>query len=162
MPLFPVPRGSRTQSKPKPEDRRNRPSVSASSPCNRTRHGPVIDGSQSTSSPVHYVHNAFKHLPFPLVYSLVGVSYSHLIYPCVSTGSSVHLSICVFLCVCGVLWNLLDNEDLRRQMDVSQHWMIIWQLEYAAHYFTDPPNWKAREGWNAEEGSAVCLAHLGH
>lgn len=41
------------------------------------RHGPIIYGSQSTSSTVHYVHYALKHLSFPLVYSLVGVSYSH-------------------------------------------------------------------------------------
>lgn len=63
--------------KPKAEDRENNSSLSASSPRYSTRHGPIIYGSQSTSSSVHYVQYALKHLPFPLVYSLVGVSYSH-------------------------------------------------------------------------------------
>lgn len=63
--------------KPKPEDRRNDSSLFASSPRYSARHGPIIYGSQSTSSSVHYVHYAFKHLPFPLVCSLLWVSYSH-------------------------------------------------------------------------------------
>lgn len=135
-------------------------SLSASLHYYSTRHGPNFNGSQSTSS-VHYVHYALKHLSFPLFNSLVGISYSHHFQPSVSTVSvclSVHLHL--FMCVLRVFCNALDKEKLsNRWTFLSTEWNLATGICHS--HLIYPPNWKAREEWNASEGSAVCFADLG-
>lgn len=97
---------------------------------------------------------------FPLVLSLVGVSYSHHNWPSVSTVS-VCLSICTSLCLCGESSGIRWTRRSSQRDGLFSALNEIWQLEYANHDLIYPPNWKAREELNAREGSAVCFADLG-
>lgn len=97
--------------KPKPKDRENSSSLSASSPSCSTRHGPIIYGSQSASSSVHYVHYALKQLPF-----------SARLQPCRGFLFPPHLAFCFhslhlhffYVCVWRVFWNSLDKGELSK------------------------------------------------
>lgn len=144
--------------KPKPKDRRATRVFLPPRPT--TRHGPIIYGSQSTSSSVHYVHYALKHLPFPLSTALSGFlipNTSSLLFP---LSQSARLSICIFLCVCGessgIRWTRRSSQTDGLFSALNE----IWQLEYAIHDLIYPPNWKAREELNTREESAVCFADL--
>lgn len=146
---------------PKPTVGVNNWSLSASLHYSSTRHGPNVNGSQSTSS-LHYVHYALKHLSFPLFNGLVGISYSHhFLFPLpLSVCSSVHLHL--FMCVSRVFCNALDKEKLSdRWTFLSTEWNLATGICHSRLIY--PPNWKAREEeeWNASEGSAVCFADLG-
>lgn len=66
----------------------------------------------NTSSSVQYVHYTFKHPPFLLVYSLVGVS-----HPAVCL--SVHLYL--VMCTRKGFWNSLDKKELSKSLTFSQH-----------------------------------------
>lgn len=72
----------------------------------------------------------------------------------------LRLSICIFFYVC--VESLLEFAGGSSQRDgLFSALNENWQLEYAIHNLIYPPNWKAREEWNAGEGSAVCFADLG-
>lgn len=144
--------------KPKPKDRRATRVCLLPHPT--TRHGPIIYGSQSTSSSVHYVHYTLKHLPFLLSTALSGFlipTTSSLLFP---LSPSARLSVCIFLCVCGessgIRWTRRSSQTDGLFSALNE----IWQLEYAIHNLIYPPNWKAREELNTREGSAVCFADL--
>lgn len=77
--------------------------------------------------------------------------------PCRSFFHCLCLLVC--LCVWRVLWNSVDKEEPELFSALNE----IWQLECAVQYaiLIYPPNWKAREEFDAVEGSAVCVADLG-
>lgn len=101
---------------------RNNSILSASSPCYSTRHGPIIYGSQSTSSSVHYVHYALKHLPFPLFYSLVGsfLFPPHLAFCFHCLRLLVCPSASFYVCVESLL-EFAGQGGALKEMDFSQH-----------------------------------------
>lgn len=134
---------------------------SASSPCYSIRHGPNIYGSQSTSSSVHYVHYALKHLPFRSSTALLGLFIPTTSSPVFPLSLSACLSICISLCLCGESSGIRWTRRSSQRDGLFSALNEIWQLEYAIHDLIYPPNWKAREELNAREGSAVCFADLG-
>lgn len=139
----------------------NKSSLSSSSPRYCTRHGPIIYGSQSTSSSVHHVHYALSICLSCLSTALLGFlipTTSSLLFP---LSPSARLSICICLCVCGESSGIRWTRRSSQRDGLFSALNEIWQLEYAIHNFIYPPNWKAREELNAEEGSAVCFADLG-
>lgn len=116
-----------------------------------TRHGPIISGSQSAFSSVNcllcFKVSATFHLSTALSEFLIPITSSLLFLLSPSASFYVHA---------GSLLECAGQAEALKEMDFSAL-NVIWQLEYAIHNLSYPPNWKAREKLNAVEGSAVCF-----
>lgn len=98
----------------------NKLSLSSSSPRYCTRHGPIIYGSQSTSSSVHHVHYALSICLSCLSTALLGF----LIPTTFSLLFPLSLLVCpsasVYVCVESLL-EFAGQGGALREMDFSQH-----------------------------------------
>lgn len=66
-----------------------------------------------------------------------------------------------YVCVCGESSGIRWTRGSSQRRGLFSALNEIWQLEYAIHNLSYPPNWKAREELNAGEGSAVCFCRPG-
>lgn len=123
-----------SKTSPNKAGQENNLTLSPLSPCFSARHGPIFYGSQSTSSPVHYVHYAFSIWLSCLLGFSIPTTSSLLVSP-VSACSSVHLHL--FMCVWRVFWNSLDKKELSKSWTfLSTEWNLATGICHSQFYLS--------------------------